>query len=414
MKKILFLITIFNTLMVNAQNYFISFAGTGASNTIDTVKVENLTAGTSLTLSGDNILHLTGTVGIYSSEYYKPIKLKIYPNPMKDNSIIEISPSVEGEAIITVIDMTGRQLYQTQNYLDKSRQEFILSGLKDGYYLINVKGNNYQYSGKLLCAGQSDGTLSIEKVSNNIEVVDEKPSAMKLKGSQDNTVGMAFTAGDRLKYTAYSGSYGTVTTDIPTQDKTVTFNFVACSDGINNYLTVQIGTQTWMANDLRTIQYNDGGSITEGPEVSSQAPAFCWYNNSEDEYGALYNWYAVDTGNLCPTGWRVPSDFEWLNLAIYLGGENVAGGKLKATGTGQWNSPNFGATNEVGFTALPCGCYKESSYRNRGLAAYWWSSDEIPGGSFAYYRSLYNDMGSIIKTGYMLRGNYFSVRCIKE
>ena len=119
MKKILFLITIALQVNANAQNYFISFAGTGAANTVDSVKVENLVSGISITLKGGDILHLTGTVGIHSSEYDNPVKLKIYPNPSEDYSLIDISPSVSGEAIITVFDMTGRQLIQKQNYLDK-------------------------------------------------------------------------------------------------------------------------------------------------------------------------------------------------------------------------------------------------------------------------------------------------------
>ena len=411
MKKILFLIAIFPAITTNAQNYYISFAGTGAASTVDSVKVENLMTGTSLILKGDDILHLTGTVGIPSSEYDKPVKLKIYPNPMKDYSMIEISPSVAGEAIINVFDMTGRQLSQTQNYLDKSRQEFRLSGLKDGFYLINVRGNNYQYSDKLLCTGQSDGALSIEKVSNNIEVIDEKSSEMEKKGNQGNTVGMGVALGDRLKYTGYSGDYGTVTTDIPTQDGTVTFTFIPCSDGIHNYLTVQIDTQIWMANNLLTSKYSDGNTITLGP-VATADPAYLLPTNIKD-YGGLYNWFAVNTGKLCPTGWHVPSDLEWGKLISYLGSDNlIRGGKLKETGTRLWIDPNYAATNEVGFTARPGGFY-DYAFRGTGLVGYWWTSDPIPGGSYAEYVALSNSAGNFMNLGNKTRDLYFSVRCIK-
>ncbi len=415
MKNILFLLAIFCTLTVNAQNYFITFAGTGAANTVDSVKVENLMKGTSLTLKVNEILHLTGTVGIPSSEFDNNVKLKIHPNPMKDYSMIEFSPSVAGDAVITVIDMTGRLLSQTQNYLDKSSQELRISGLKDGLYLINVSGKNYQYSGKLLCAGQSDGTLSIEKVSNNREIIDDKTLKMEEKGVEDGGyVAMLFMTGDRLKYTGYSGNYGTVTTDIPTQDKTVAFNFIPCSDGLRNYLTVQIGSQIWMAENLNTSKYNDGTDIPMG--IVSSSPGFCWWNNSPISdllYGALYNWHAVNTGKLCPTGWRVSSNFDWVTLSVYLGGENITGGKLKETGSNHWILPNYAATNEFGFTALPAGRY-ESTFRNRGLAGSWWTSTEIPGGSIAYYRSIYNEMASVISAYYESRNNYFSVRCIKN
>jgi uncharacterized protein (TIGR02145 family) len=412
MKRILFLVAIFCTLTANAQNYFITFAGTGAANTVDSVKVENLRTGLSLTLKGDDILHLTGTVGIPSSEYDKLLKLKIYPNPMKDYSMIEISPSVAGDAIITVIDMTGRQLFRTQNYLDKSGQELRLSGLKDGFYLINVRGNNYQYSGKLLCTGQSEGTLSIEEVSNNIEAIDEKTSEAEKKGSWS----LPYLDGDRLIYTGYSGNYGTLVTSIPTKDSTVVFNYIPCGDGEYYYITVQIGTQIWMANNLTTTKLNDGTPINIGPNVPMLTPAFVGSAGDATEYGKLYNWYAVNTGKLCPTGWHVPSSFvDWGNLAKYVGGDNLTkGGKLKETGTGHWIDPNYLATNEVGFTARPGGFNDGGNYYNLGYFGYWWASDPVPGGSYAEYVALSNTSGGFMNLGSQSRYNYFSVRCIKD
>lgn len=413
MKKILFLIAIICTLTANAQNYFITFAGTGAANNVDSVKVENLRTGDFLTMKGGDILNLTGTVGIPSTEYDKPGKLRIYPNPMKDYSTIEISPSSEGDAVITVFDMTGKQLSETQNYLDKSRNEFRLSGLKNGFYLINVRGNNYQYSGKLLCAGQSDGTLSIEKVSSNIEVIDEKTSEIEKKGSWS----IPIIDGDRLEYTGYSGNYGTVTTDIPTQDGTVTFTFIPCSDGTKYYLTVQIGTQIWMANNLRTSVLNDGDLMFLGPNVPNLTPAYCYYDGSPEAYGGygtLYNWFAVNTGKLCPTGWHVPSDYDWNKLISFLGSDIlIRGGKLKETGPMHWIYPNYAATNEVGFTALPGGCYRDGHYVGLGTGAYWWTADPVPGGSFSDYYNLYNDTG-IIYSGHTTRDIYYTVRCIKD
>jgi uncharacterized protein (TIGR02145 family) len=424
MKRIFFLIAIFPALTANAQNYFITFAGTGAANTVDSVKVENLRTGISLTLKGDDILHLTGTVGIPSSEYDKPGKLKIYPNPMKDNSIIEIFPSIEGEAIISVFDMTGRQLSQIQNYLDKSRQELRLSGLKDGFYLINVRGNNYQYSGKLLCTGQSDGTLSIEKVSNNIEVFDEKTSEMENKGSQDSWV-IPMLPGDRLKYTGYSGDYGTVTTGIPTQDATVTFDFVPCSDGDNKYLALKIGTQIWMAENLKTTKYNNGDLIgTTTPATldihSETNQKYQWaYDGNESIaaiYGRLYTWYAItDSRKVCPTGWHIPNDAEWETLIDYLNGENTAGSKLKETGTSHWQSHNEDASDEYGFTALPGGSRNlAGNFESKGAYGFWWSSSAHGTENLlAGYQVLYFNQTWILSTdNYDFYG--LSVRCVKD
>jgi uncharacterized protein (TIGR02145 family) len=152
----------------------------------------------------------------------------------------------------------------------------------------------------------------------------------------------------------------------------------------NTYNTVWIGGKLWMAENLKTTRYNDGTAI---PEVTDNnlwmgltTGAYCWYNNdvaNKDIYGALYNWYTVNTGKLAPTGWHVPSDAEWTNFVNYLEptGHAVGGGKLKETGTAHWLSPNTGATNEFGFTALPGGSRNSSSvFGNVGYLGYWWSS----------------------------------------
>jgi uncharacterized protein (TIGR02145 family) len=224
---------------------------------------------------------------------------------------------------------------------------------------------------------------------------------------------MAYDNGDRLLITGYSGNYTTVMTDVPTSSKTVTFNFILCAYGVVSYYpVVKIGDQVWMAKNLETSKLNDGVDISYAPADTS--PGYRIYNDDPfgPHYGALYNWYAVNTGKLCPTGWRMPSDFDWTVLVVYLDGVAVAGGKLKATGT-VWADPNYGATNESGFTALPGGMYM-GMFRNFGYAGYWWSGTGIPGGSYAYYRSLYNESANVLQPDYKLREYYFSIRCIKE
>lgn len=192
----------------------------------------------------------------------------------------------------------------------------------------------------------------------------------------------------------------------------------------NVYPTVIIGTQEWMAENLKTTKYRDGTSIplvTDGGTWGGlSTPAFCWYKNdivNKHTYGVLYNWYTVNTGNLCHTGWHVPSDAEWTTLTDYLGGEGVAGSKLKATGTieggnGLWYSPNTVATNETGFTAVPGGFRSNSgNFYDIGRHSFWWSSIEASS-TTAWYRGVY------YSHGYMRRGNQdksygFSVRCVR-
>jgi uncharacterized protein (TIGR02145 family) len=188
----------------------------------------------------------------------------------------------------------------------------------------------------------------------------------------------------------------------------------------NVYRTVIIGTQIWMAENLKTTRYKDGTSIpllTNDTTVIVNTPAYCYYNgdaSNKDSYGVLYNWYAVNTGNLAPTGWRVPTDEDWTILSAYLGGQDVAGGKLKETTTTHWLSPNTQATNEIGFTAVPGGSlvYPPISYRYIGDSGYWWtSSNDAEYASCAWIRSINYLYGSIQRASYGKQYG-FSVRCV--
>lgn len=162
---------------------------------------------------------------------------------------------------------------------------------------------------------------------------------------------------------------------------TASANTVTDYDG-NAYTTVTIGTQVWMVGNLKTTKYNDGTAIplvTDNTTWGALTTAgYCWNNNdatNKNPYGALYNWYAVNSGKLCPKGWHVPTDVEWNTLITYLGGTTAAGGKLKETGTTHWTSPNTGATNETGFTAVGAG-YRDNTGSFGGVLNYFtfWSS----------------------------------------
>ena len=423
-KRGLLLLVIFCTLKTNAQNYLITFAGTGASTIVNTVIVENLRSGTILTLNGDDVLQLTLTVGISDAENEKSPGIKIYPNPMAEKSTLLISAPDEGEAIISVFDITGKVLTQIESYIENYTQEFSLSGLRNGIYIINVKGNTYQFSGKLISNGKSNVATSIEKVSDRI-AVDKKFSKMEAKGVQ-TAVDMDFTIGDRLKFTGISGIYSTVVTEILDADKTITFNFIDCTDGDNNnYPVVEIGTQTWMGENLKTTRYNDG---TEIPLITGNTewgnlitPAYCWYNNDESTYknlyGALYNGYAASTGNLCPTGWHVPANDEWTQLNDYVGGNSEAGGKLKETGTSHWINPNTGAINETGFTALPGGLrqvYQSVVFYSVGLRGDWWSSTYPQSDYYDYSWHMYYTSSNATSSNNYARKFGYSVRCVKD
>jgi uncharacterized protein (TIGR02145 family) len=136
---------------------------------------------------------------------------------------------------------------------------------------------------------------------------------------------------------------------------------------------------------MRVTKLNDGTPITlvtdDASWSSLTTPHYCWVNNLiayKEPYGALYNYATVSTGKLCPSGWHVPSDTDGSILANFLGGVGVAGGKLKEAGTAHWQSPNAGATNETGFTALPCGFrYWGGSFTDFGFTGYLWISRTV-------------------------------------
>ncbi len=198
----------------------------------------------------------------------------------------------------------------------------------------------------------------------------------------------------------------------------VTYGSMTDIEG-NIYKTVTIGTQTWMAENLRTTKYNDSTDIQNVTidlwKFMGQG-SYCNYNSATSPdtiatYGRLYNWYAVNTGKLAPVGWHVPTDAEWTTLTTYLGGESVAGGKLKETGKTHWLLPNTGCTNETGFTALPGG-YCNGSFYDIGFSGDWWSATEYETTS-ARFRS----MGFNQKTVYsshLSKKVGLSVRCVKD
>jgi uncharacterized protein (TIGR02145 family) len=193
---------------------------------------------------------------------------------------------------------------------------------------------------------------------------------------------------------------------------------VADIDG-NLYTTITIGTQTWMKQDLKTTRLNDGTPIPNVTDVETwiwlTTPGYCWYNNDNAHsatYGALYNWYAVNTGKLAPKGWHVATDAEWTTLSNFLGGEAVAGGKLKEVGFVHWQSPNTGATDETGFSALPGGCrYGDGNFGGLTLAGEWWCP---VGNGTRYSRFIAYYLQDIQRDLQEQRSNGRSVRLVRD
>jgi len=205
----------------------------------------------------------------------------------------------------------------------------------------------------------------------------------------------------------------------PHLNQNLKYGTVADIDG-NKYATIQIGTQTWIAENLKTSRYNDGTAI---PNVTNETQwnnlssgAYAVYDNNtvhDDTYGKLYNWYAVNTGKLCPKGWHVPTLAEWEALRDYLGWDS-AGGKLKSTSS-LWKAPNTGATNSSGFSAIPGGKRAYGIYMMMNDYSFFWSSESSSIQKSYYAFAVYDYEGFVLGDFADSEKNYgHSCRCLKD
>ena len=253
----------------------------------------------------------------------------------------------------------------------------------------------------------SDGSGTGNFTSNFINLTAN--TTYYVRAYATNSAGTAY--GNELSFTTEGGSIF---------NPDLTYGSVTDQDG-NIYATIVIGSQEWMAENLRTTTYANGDlipNVTDNTQwFSLNSGAWAHYDNDsqyEYPYGKFYNGYAVaDSRNICPTGWHVPTDAEWTLLTDYLGGESIAGGKMKSTGTQYWQNPNTYATNESGFSDLPGGARDNGGLcYGIGLNGFWWCASEVNAYG-AYYRLLYHDYGNVYKSD-ALMGNGFSVRCLRD
>ena len=188
---------------------------------------------------------------------------------------------------------------------------------------------------------------------------------------------------------------------------------------IYNYVT--IGSQTWMSENLKTTRYRNGDiipTVSDNTAFSNLTTGASDYSNNDvnnlKDYGRIYNWYAVnDNRNICPKGWHIPSDVEWMTLMTSLGGMSPAGGKMKQTGTTFWNAPNDYATNSSGFNGVGAGFRNmDGAFMHFKQSAYFWSSTSVsPTNATAWY--LYYTYGDVKNGSYSKRQSY-CIRCVKD
>lgn len=430
-------------LKVQAQDYSISFTCSGDTNVLSRVRVDNLTNGNSVSLNSGDILHLKSSLGIDYTEFEKN-QPQLCPNPMYDQSALTFFTTEESNTIIRIVDVSGKTVIQTQAKLSAGKHSFLVSGIRAGIYFVVITANNFHQSIKLnsQCNGISFPEIKLTSTDGF--------SGFNPYKSVASTIDLRFSEGDLLLFEGTAGPYKAILTDSPDKSKTLTFNFVSCHDyDGNNYGTIELGTQTWMAENLKTTHFPDGSEIPlmennlDWGNLTYTSKAYCYYDNSISNgliFGALYTWTAAMNGaasselnpsgvqGICPCGWHLPSDDEWMEFEMFLGmtyeeayglgwrGTNE-GDKLK-TSSGWYNDGN--GTNSSGFSALPAGTRVNSLFTDLNKKTCYWSTTEYMNNhTLAFNRSLsymYSQIGWFSAAhlyGYP-KNNGFSVRCLKN
>ncbi|MEI7663804.1 MAG: FISUMP domain-containing protein [Bacteroidota bacterium] len=423
-----------------AQNYQVTFAGTGAAITVDSVRVENLSQCTSLVLTGKDTLVLSGTVGMNETGQPHDHGISVYPNPSQGNFIAGIEAPEAGTAHLELFGISGDMILDRTEILTAGRHFFQLKNIPGGIYILKIESGLHTCHAKLVSRGSAEGgnVMISNESADKPEFLNGQPDNQQFLTNRTTAskIIMPFNAGDTLKLTGRSGNFRTVQMLFPTQGQTVTFTFVQCADAdSNHYAVVQIGSQLWMQENLKTTRYRDGSLI---PNVTDSATwgnltsgGWCDYHNLPAEgacYGHLYNFYAVaDSRNLCPAGWHVASHAEW-NLMERLLDQTVDTTALAGCGTiigrilkegcatrWQYMDTTYGL-NSAGFTAL-CTNYRTATGAwslapgDNHDDGFWTGSSY--NASSAWFRSLRWCFADIY-TLFPMKKSGYSVRCIRN
>lgn len=372
--------------------------------------------------------------GVADNQYSKQAKFRLlqnYPNPFNPSTVIGYELSQPCRITINIYDILGRKIKTLLDDFQSSSGQVIWDatddrhqGVPSGLYICSMKvGDNRLNKKMLLIDGQQVNASSL--------ILNQAGSATvrsKVLNKQISDQYILQVIGDDIASYEQQDLLITENTVLNiTVSRTVTD-----IDG-NVYRTVKIGDQWWMAENLKVTHDRNGDAIpnvTNATEWSNLTrSAFCNYNNetdSEDTWGCLYNWYAVNSGNnIAPAGWHMPGDWEWKELEMILGmsqsevdvegwrGADI-GGKLKETGTIHWTSTNEGATNESGFTALGSGMRMDNgSFAGILDKTIFWTTIEMNDGNDGMARHLDHQYSTI---GRLHNGKKygFSVRCIRD
>jgi uncharacterized protein (TIGR02145 family) len=408
-------ISIFLSLSTYSQDYLITFTAAGDTTAIEDILVFNLRSREFKVLPGTDTLHLIDPTGINAAGAGHP-GCTVSPNPVTDRSSLTFETRESGEANITMTDAAGRILCSYSGFLQRGSQSFMISAAGNGIRFLNVAGSGISKVCKFINSSPEKSIARIQYLST----VPHRDQSLK---NTIQVIAMEYLDRDQLLFEAISGKYATMVADVPASSKTIQFVFSACTDGDGkNYRTVVLGTQIWMAENLNVGTMIPG---TQSQTNNGIIEKYCYDNVGCESYGGLYQWnemmqYDTTAGSqgICPAGWHLPTDMEWTELTGNITCNPEPGGALKSTGTiqsgsGLWEEPNTGATDCLGFSAVPEGW--RNSLGNfellHGYATFWQSTQD--GVSSAWGRHADYDNPGVDRRTYD-KSFGMSVRCVKN
>ncbi|MGM0650998.1 MAG: FISUMP domain-containing protein [Bacteroidota bacterium] len=323
MKKLSLLFTsLLIACMLSAQDYNVTFSASDTpTDQVDSVQVENITQGKTITVNGDDTLHLVDVVQNIEQPESKS-RFSVYPNPASGYAFVEFWHDDSDDAQFSVYDMAGRKIMSQSLDVTCGTNTYKLTNLSQGNYVVSIVTDNLQFSETLNTTGNSGASVKIVPVSAS-----ETEETVKKKNTRAGTlVDWQYDEDDILIFKAWGEGYSRIYVYKITSDNDLTIFFEDCVDTDDNkYTVVEIGGTVWMAENLRTSKYTNNVPVpvaTDSASWRDADDALCYYDYDSTTYasqfGALYNFAAVNTGNLCPNGWHVPTETEFEDLVIYL------------------------------------------------------------------------------------------------
>ncbi|MFA6482922.1 MAG: FISUMP domain-containing protein [Bacteroidales bacterium] len=409
-RSALIIIMVVGSITLYGQDISVTFTGTGAATQIDSVKATNLTTNQRVTFPGKETLVLNANTGIPTVSNLTHTGI-VYPNPFVGSTTFSMAVQQPQRVYLRIQNQIGQVVAQTKVWVQPGNNEFALIVNTAGIYMVSLTADQGTASINLICTDASES-------ENRIQYLGAGPNNHHQPGLKTSQTGytLGYKSGEIILYKCYSGIYTTIVTDSPTTSKHYKVEFIACTDPDGkNYSIINIGGQRWMAENLAFLP--SVSLPSSGSDLSPLYYVYGYFGTSVEEakaspnyatYGVMYNWDAAKTA--CPPGWHLPSYPSLLTLTNILGA--TAGGDMKETGTEHWHSPNAGATNASGFSALPGGgCHYSFGFYSLGYTASFWSSTD------AYYDAwcqplIFDSDGS--GQGMSHREEGYSVRCLKD